>query len=47
MRICCYCERPIVGSTGWGMSENLDGSDERIYHLECGEMNGENVVVYV
>lgn len=45
--VCCYCSRPIVSDTGWGMSEDMVTGEGKVYHLECAEMNGDEVVVYI
>lgn len=47
MNKCCYCERPIEGSSGWGMSQLVGEEENKVFHLECAEMNGDDVVVNV
>lgn len=37
---CCFCEQKIdMLEDGWGVTENLDTGDMKLYHLECAELN--------
>jgi len=41
--ICRYCKQEIEGTTGWGMSESLDGTIEPVaWHEECYQQSGED-----
>ena len=40
---CCFCDKEIDLSDGWGTTENLYTGDIKVYHLECAEMNDHKV----
>lgn len=44
---CYFCDKEIDLSDGWGLTENVDTGETKVYHLECAEMNGHKTAVPV